>query len=754
MINNVKKGFSLAEVLITLTVVSLILASTMPLVTKTSNAPSEAPWKFVTLGDLAQNSAVYTVLGGSAVSVFGDKRVPIDSSVTENQAHVFAAKLNPKISIVARNHSNNPLISRHLIDFYEKASSGDDVTSIGKISFDNYYNMAVGKNALDNIETASVANFSDAANASDTLWTEYKSNTDTDMKAAFNTAVGQYAMGGDRKNVAYGGSSATEYPTRNMSGAANTAVGTFALRRNTIGKFNTAVGAWALESLTNTNPGKGSYNTAIGPLTLWTNQTGSNNVAVGVNALRNNTTANYNIAVGVNALLANTTGQDNISIGTNALRYNTTGANNIAIGTGASNKNTTGNDNLAVGFNALYNNTTGGGNTALGYYALNSSTTAGYNTAVGYMSMRYTTTGINNTAVGYGTLYQNTTGNNNTAVGLHAMNCGAETSDNTAVGRDSMRYISEGRSNVSLGVNSYRGPTTGTTGGWNTALGTSAMLNTTSGNYNTAIGHEALYYNASGNNNTAIGRQAGKNMADQNNKLYITANSSFIGTDSLIYGDDTTDARKLFFNVTGTNAYLGAESDDNRIVTQSVMETYVAEHTVYNGDLFNTKLALSDERLKNITGDNTSGLKEILQIKVKNYTMKNDKTKEPLVGVIAQELQKIFPNSVFEGKDGYLRIKRGEIFYACVNAIKELYSMFQDAVAKIAGLDEKIRLLEDKNKLNDEKIKLLEDTDRQNKEKIAALKKQNKIFEERLTVLENKKTKTEKKTDILTETAK
>ena len=743
MIKTVKRGFSLAEILLTLTIVSLVLAATMPILTKSTNAPSEAPWKFVTLGDLAQNAAVYTVLGGSAVSVFGDKRVPIDSSVTANQAHVFAAKLNPKISIVARNHSgNNPLVSRHLIDFYEKAASGDDVTSIGKISFDNYYNMAVGKNALDNIETTSIANFTDAANASNTLWTVYKSSDDTDMKASFNTAVGQYAMGGDRKNVAYGGSSSTEYPTRNMSGAANTAVGTFALRRNTIGKFNTAVGAWALESNTNTNPGKGTYNTAIGALALWTNQTGNSNTAVGVSALRNNTTASYNTAVGVNALYANTTGGYNLAIGTNSLRYNTTGTNNIAVGTGALNKNTTGNNNLAVGFNALNSNKTGIENTALGYYTLFTSTTANYNTAVGHMSMRYTTTGINNTAVGYGSLYNNTTGNNNTAVGLHAMNSGAETSDNTAVGRDSMRYLSSGNDNVAIGVNSYRGPTTGTTGGWNTALGTSAMLNTTSGNYNTAIGHEALYYNASGNNNTAIGRQAGKNMADQNNKLYITANSSFIGTDSLIYGDDTTDARKLIFNVTGTNAYLGAESDDNKIITQSEMETYVSEHITYNDDMFNTKLALSDERLKNITGDNTSGLKEILQIKVKNYTMKNDKTKEPLVGVIAQELQKIFPNSVFEGKDGYLRIKRDEIFYACVNAIKELYSMFQDAVAKIAGLDEKIRLLEDKNKLNDEKIKLLEDIDRQNKEKITALKKQNKMFEERLTALENKKAKT------------
>ncbi|MBQ3642199.1 hypothetical protein II906_09805, partial [bacterium] len=101
--------------------------------------------------------------------------------------------------------------------------------------------------------------------------------------------------------------------------------------------------------------------------------------------------------------------------------------------------------------------------------------------------------------------------------------------------------------------------------------------------------------------------------------------------------------------------------------------------------------------------------------------------KEVLVGVIAQELQKVFPNSVMEGRDGYLRIKRDEIFYACVNAIKELHNMIKDVIAKITGLEEKIRILEDRNKLNEEKI--------------SALERQNKLFEERIKTLENLNTK-------------
>ena len=613
MIKTAKRAFSLAEAMITITIVSLVMAVTMPIIIKSQSAPSEAPWKYVTLGDLSQNAAVYTVLGGSAVSVFGDKRVPIDANLISgtNKSQLFASRINPKISIVARNESFNPLVSRHLIDFYEKhASSADTYYNIGKISFDNYYNMAIGKNALASIKADSKTTFSNGSD--NTLWSSLNGWDNTaNNKAAFNTAIGQYAMGGDRKNLYYvkSGSTVTEYPSRNMEGVLNTAVGAFALRRNTIGKQNTAIGAYALESATNTNTGQGISNTAVG-----------------ANSLRVNANGNYNIAVGVNSMISNTTGTGNVSVGVNNLRTNTTGNNNVA-----------------VGHEALYSSTTAAGNSALGYQTLRANTTGASNVAAGYQALTANTTGQRNTAIGQQALRSNTTGENNTAIG----------------------------------------------------------------------------YDAAG-------------TANSSNRLYISANSSYTGTNALIYGADVTSARKLFFNVSDRHAYIGTESSANRIVTRQEMEGYAAPKTAFNDmNLRNgVMLAYSDARLKNILGDNTSGLKEILQIKVKNYTMKKDKKKEVMVGVIAQDLQKIFPNSVSEGRDGYLRIKRDEIFYACVNAIKELHAMVQDVIAKVAGLDEKIRLLEDRNKLNEEKI--------------TALEKQNKLFEERLSALENGNVKTVK----------
>ena len=127
--------------------------------------------------------------------------------------------------------------------------------------------------------------------------------------------------------------------------------------------------------------------------------------------------------------------------------------------------------------------------------------------------------------------------------------------------------------------------------------------------------------------------------------------------------------------------------------------------------------AYSDERLKDISGDSTIGLKEINALEVKNYTYKNDENKTPHVGVIAQQLQKVFPNSVFADDKGYLKIKTEEIFYAMVNSIKELFVKIQDLTAKVTGLDKRITELEVEN---------------------AQLKQQNIDFELRLKKLEEK----------------
>ncbi|HDR52870.1 MAG TPA: hypothetical protein ENN90_14830, partial [Mariniphaga anaerophila] len=85
----------------------------------------------------------------------------------------------------------------------------------------------------------------------------------------------------------------------------------------------------------------------------------------------------------------------------------------------------------------------------------------------------------------------------------------------------------------------------------------------------------------------------------------------------------------------------------------------------------------SDERLKTITRKYTKGLSDIVSL---NPVLFRYNENNPLqlpsdtekVGFIAQEVQKVFPEAVSEGIDGYLELNVDPINIALVNAIKEL----------------------------------------------------------------------------------
>jgi hypothetical protein len=120
----------------------------------------------------------------------------------------------------------------------------------------------------------------------------------------------------------------------------------------------------------------------------------------------------------------------------------------------------------------------------------------------------------------------------------------------------------------------------------------------------------------------------------------------------------------------------------------------------------NTWIVTSDERLKSITGTYNKGLKEILQLNPITYYYKNtsDYTFDPRVlekeniGFSAQQVSKIFPESVIQQPDGYLAFDFHPILVAYVNAIKELAEKDKELELKNKELENKNKELEDKMK--------------------------------------------------------
>jgi hypothetical protein len=396
----------------------------------------------------------------------------------------------------------------------------------------------------------------------------------------------------------------------------------------------------------------------------------STNTAVGASALAANTTGTNNTVLGINSGLSSTTATNNVYLGLNSGYWQTTGGFNVAVGAssfqGASG-NATGSYNSAFGYYALIGNTTGTNNVALGSQALQANTTASNNTAVGYQAGYTNTTGTGITATGYKALYAST-GDGNTAFGFQA---GVTTST--------------GVQNTFIGTQAAN---PNTTGSYQVVVGSGALATNTTGSNNVALGYQALNANTTASNNTAVGFEAGKSLTTgaQNYFFgYQAGQSVTTGTYNVLIGAYLGGAAPV--SVTGNNWIVFSDGQAN-------IRGYHNPST--NGWFQSNNSAnwatTSDQRIKTNIVDSSKGLAEIAQLKVRNfkYKTKEDMPKDgngnslvmPMdstklqTGFIAQELQTVFPESVFESQNTILNVDTDAVFYAMVKAIQELKAEF------------------------------------------------------------------------------
>lgn len=418
-------------------------------------------------------------------------------------------------------------------------------------------------------------------------------------------------------------------------------------------------------------------------------------------------------------------------------------------------------DNVAIGYQSMNALKNAQGNTALGLSALSENISGKYNTAIGYnagstLQADYNTyigagagekaSGSRNTAVGYQAGYNNS-GSVNVFVGANAGRTGSG-SYNVGIGYDALRSVS-GNYNVAIGTGALKNLTTGS---YNTAIGYNACSEVTTGSHKTCIGYnsgpgantQTSYMSATGS------WSSGQTVSDYLGSKTDNLERTYIGGRPYNYGGD---AVMEIHNVGGTNSNLinnpGVKSNtttvingnlivrgrtmmtigsklwsfvevdpkgssaehsmgyysNNNIGTGNQQDYTVCYDTKVNTGPFPLKLkggvcldsTSSDRRLKNIGTRSIAGLKELNQLKIYDYTFKNDKSKHSQIGVMAQDLQKVFPNSVFEGPDGYLRIRWDEMFFASINAIKELDRKIVSLVNRATKVETQIARLEQEN---------------------------------------------------------
>ena len=100
----------------------------------------------------------------------------------------------------------------------------------------------------------------------------------------------------------------------------------------------------------------------------------------------------------------------------------------------------------------------------------------------------------------------------------------------------------------------------------------------------------------------------------------------------------------------------------------------------------------SDSRLKNITGTYTNALNDIAQIQPVKFTWKSDEDNKPQVGVIAQSVQNVVPESVdsttikMDGTEEYLTVRYTELIPLMIASIQELKAELDATKAEVQAL--------------------------------------------------------------------
>lgn len=182
---------------------------------------------------------------------------------------------------------------------------------------------------------------------------------------------------------------------------------------------------------------------------------------------------------------------------------------------------------------------------------------------------------------------------------------------------------------------------------------------------NLVVNHAALIGRAAGRNDNLYFRP----YAQEDGRHFAVLNAGdWKGEDSnLSMVQDDTDTDNLVVRVgpysTQTERWRRDYKDNNR--------THINFEDPTRGNDPKSHRQ-SDIRLKNVGEPFTAGLNELEKLNFYHFTFKKDKDQVPQVGVMAQDLQKVFPQAVSKDDGGWLTIRWDEMFYAAINAIKEL----------------------------------------------------------------------------------
>lgn len=318
------------------------------------------------------------------------------------------------------------------------------------------------------------------------------------------------------------------------------------------------------------------------------------------------------------------------------------GTNNTFVGENSGNFTMSGTgNNTGVGVNTLAANATGIRNTAIGTDSLAANTAGQLNTAVGSAALGRNSTGDSNTGIGFGALFNTAAGTNNTAVGRSAMN----------------------------------GSVINQTLDRNTSIGSGSLFSIQTGNFNTVLGQAAGIDFLNGNNNIFIGHVAGQTLQNGDNNIYISNDGVEPESNTIRVGNIQT---KFF--AAGIRGVTTDVADAIPVLIDS------------NGQLGTTS---SSERFKHSIQQMVDESAAILKLNPVSFIYKTDESQTRQFGLIAEEVDKVFPTLVIKDKNGLPYTVRYEILPVLL--LNEMKKLVETTVTKdeMQKLIDRIAILEE-----------------------------------------------------------
>jgi hypothetical protein len=266
---------------------------------------------------------------------------------------------------------------------------------------------------------------------------------------------------------------------------------------------------------------------------------------------------------------------------------------------------------------------------------------------------------------------------------------------NAGSGAERMRITAAG--NVGIGITNPTQPfqvyspisTTSSIFETNSVNSYIALKSTTGLNY---IGNvsSAMTFEAGGSEKVRITNASQSELCvgttSPSNSVSGRGNITIGGTSNVILAFQVGGVGKGYIFHDSTNIYISNGGSGSINVTSGSNGVTLAQGGTSWG-------SLSDERLKNINSNINNAVNSLMKLRTVNYSWKSDKTNKENLGLIAQDVEKVFPQLIDKNKlnktdkqidnTEYLVVRYTELIPVLVKAIQEQQAQIEQLKAQI-----------------------------------------------------------------------